>query len=68
VTDPDRYPIVRTTRQFVEEEVKPVARALDHADRYPHGLVERMRGLGLFGCLVAPEHGDSGFRSACTRG
>jgi alkylation response protein AidB-like acyl-CoA dehydrogenase len=60
VTDPARHPLVCAVRQFVEDEVKPVARALDHADRYPHGLVERMRELGLFGCLVAREHGGLG--------
>src|SRR5215475_8072588 len=60
VTDPARHPLVGAVRRFVEDEVKPVARELDHADRYPHGLVERMRELGLFGCLVPREHGGLG--------
>jgi alkylation response protein AidB-like acyl-CoA dehydrogenase len=54
---PSTHPIVAAVRRFVEDEVKPVARELDHADRYPHALVARMRELGLFGSLVPAEYG-----------
>ena len=37
-----------------------MALALEHADEYPHALVERMRELGLFGALVPAEHGGLG--------
>jgi alkylation response protein AidB-like acyl-CoA dehydrogenase len=55
-----RHPVVLAVREFVEREVKPVAPDLDHADAYPHALVERMRELGLFGSLVPREHGGLG--------
>ena len=45
-------PIVAAVRRFVDDEVRPVAAALEHADAYPHALVARMRALGLFGALV----------------
>src|SRR5438876_3755378 len=45
-------PIVARVRAFVDAEVRPVAAELEHADRYPHALVMRMRELGLFGALV----------------
>jgi alkylation response protein AidB-like acyl-CoA dehydrogenase len=54
------HPIVETVRRFVDEEVGPVASALEHADRYPHELVARMKALGLFGALVPREHGGLG--------
>ncbi|MBI1736710.1 MAG: acyl-CoA dehydrogenase family protein [Candidatus Rokubacteria bacterium] len=54
------HPIVDTVRRFVEDEVVPVASALEHADRYPHELVARMKALGLFGALVPAEHGGLG--------
>jgi alkylation response protein AidB-like acyl-CoA dehydrogenase len=57
---PSAPPLVVAVRRFVEDEVKPVARDLDHADRYPHALVARMRELGLFGCLVPAEYGGLG--------
>jgi alkylation response protein AidB-like acyl-CoA dehydrogenase len=53
-------PIVAAVRRFVEDEVRPVAAALEHADEYPHALVARMRALGLFGALVPVEYGGLG--------
>ena len=53
-------PIVADVRRFVQDEVRPVAAALEHADEYPHALVARMRTLGLFGALVPAEYGGLG--------
>ena len=52
--------IVGHVREFVEAEVRPVAADLEHADRYPHTLVARMRDLGLFGALVPAAYGGLG--------
>src|SRR5690348_3417403 len=49
-----------TVRRFVEREVRPQARALEHADQYPRALVERMRELGLFGLGVPETFGGLG--------
>ena len=54
------HPIVAGVRRFVDEEVRPVAAALEHDDVYPHPLVDRMRALGLFGSLVPAEFGGLG--------
>jgi len=57
----DRQPsVVADVRRFVAEDVRPAAPALEHADTYPHALVERMRALGLFGALVPREYGGLG--------
>jgi alkylation response protein AidB-like acyl-CoA dehydrogenase len=53
-------PIVAAVRRFVEDEVRPVALALEHADEYPHALVARMRELGLFGALIPGTYGGLG--------
>jgi alkylation response protein AidB-like acyl-CoA dehydrogenase len=53
-------PIVAAVRRFVEDDVRPVATALEHADVYPHALVARMRDLGLFGALIPPDYGGLG--------
>src|SRR5215831_7236454 len=47
--------LIDTVRRFVEREVRPAARALEHADEYPRVLVERMAELGLFGMGVPTE-------------
>jgi alkylation response protein AidB-like acyl-CoA dehydrogenase len=57
---PEQAQMIETVRRFVEREVRPQARALEHADEYPTQLVERMRELGLFGLGVPPEHGGLG--------
>ncbi len=52
--------LIEAVRKFVDREVRPAARALEHADAYPTQLVSRMRELGLFGMGVPVEHGGLG--------
>ncbi|MGY1694721.1 acyl-CoA dehydrogenase family protein [Geodermatophilus sp. SYSU D00814] len=44
-------------RDFVDEEVVPVAREWEQAGRYPQELVDTMAELGLFGVTVPEEYG-----------
>jgi alkylation response protein AidB-like acyl-CoA dehydrogenase len=55
--------ILRTVRQFVENEVMPVASAMEHRDEYPHALVAQMKEMGLFGLNIPEEYGGSGVDS-----
>src|SRR6266851_745714 len=52
--------LVADVREFVDTEVRPVVAELEHADLYPHGLVARMRDMGLFGALVPAAYGGLG--------
>jgi len=52
--------LVDAVRTFVIKEVLPVASDFEHADEYPHDLVEAMKGLGLMGCMIPPEYGGFG--------
>ena len=52
--------ILSTIQRFVEREVKPVASELEHRDEYPHGLVEHMKQLGLFGAIIPTQYGGLG--------
>ena len=52
--------LLASVREFVEQDVRPAAPALEHADRYPHELVDRMKRLGLFGALVPADYGGLG--------
>jgi alkylation response protein AidB-like acyl-CoA dehydrogenase len=54
------HSVVDTVRRFVDSEVRPGAADLEHADRYPERLVERLRQLGLFGALVPATYGGLG--------
>lgn len=46
--------------RFLAVEVKPHVHQLEHDDEYPAEIVEKMKEMGLFGCLIAPEYGGLG--------
>src|SRR3712207_4642405 len=47
-------------RQFVDEQVLPIAEEHDHEDKFPEDVVEQMKELGLFGVTIPEEHGGMG--------
>jgi alkylation response protein AidB-like acyl-CoA dehydrogenase len=55
-----RAQVLDTVRRFVERDVIPVASDYEHANEYPHALVERMKELGLFGATIPVEYGGLG--------
>jgi alkylation response protein AidB-like acyl-CoA dehydrogenase len=57
---PEQEEIVGTIRKFVDVEIIPVASELDHADEYPHAIVEKMKELGLFGATIPTDYGGIG--------
>jgi isovaleryl-CoA dehydrogenase len=44
--------IVEVVRDFVDRDVKPVVRELDHSNTYPEKLIETMKELGIFGLAI----------------
>ncbi|MBI4200076.1 MAG: acyl-CoA dehydrogenase family protein [Chloroflexi bacterium] len=52
--------IVSTIRDFVKDEVMPVASQMEHDNEYPFALVERMKELGLLGAIIPEEYGGLG--------
>ncbi|HEX6515516.1 MAG TPA: acyl-CoA dehydrogenase family protein [Nocardioidaceae bacterium] len=52
--------ILKTVREFVDEQILPVATDLEHADEYPTEIVEGMKELGLFGLTIPEEYGGLG--------
>lgn len=61
----DEQFIVRTVRDFVDKEVKPVVRELEHANTYPEALIEQMKRLGVFGLAVPEEYGGTPVSTPC---
>jgi alkylation response protein AidB-like acyl-CoA dehydrogenase len=61
----DEAVYVTTVREFVDREVRPVARDLEHANEFPHDLVERMKQLGIFGLVIPEPYGGSPVSTAC---
>ncbi|WP_033294837.1 acyl-CoA dehydrogenase family protein [Amycolatopsis jejuensis] len=55
--------IVDLVGEFVDREVRPVARDLDHTNTYPEKLIGQMKEMGIFG-LAIPEPWGEAFVSA----
>jgi alkylation response protein AidB-like acyl-CoA dehydrogenase len=58
-TDEQRA-ITEMVRQFVDEQVIPIAEQHDHEDSFPEEVVEQMKELGLFGVTIPEEFGGMG--------
>ena len=52
--------LMETIDRWLEKDVRPVVKEFDHADRYPHAIVEQMKDFGLFGATVSAEYGGLG--------
>src|SRR5260370_12432379 len=52
--------ILGTIRDFTNRDIVPVATALEHADAYPHEIVEGLKKLGIFGLMIPEEYGGLG--------
>ncbi|MEU8755809.1 acyl-CoA dehydrogenase family protein [Streptomyces chartreusis] len=64
LSEDERF-VVRTVRDFVDRDVKPVVRVLEHTDTYPEALIERMKELGVFGLAVPQEYGGTPVSMPC---
>src|SRR5438067_5227999 len=56
----EQQAVVSAVRDFVENEVYPVAEELEHRDEFPERIVEQMKEMGLFGLTVTEEYGGAG--------
>ena len=56
----DQRELLKLVRQFVDEQIIPVAQELEHADEYPTQIVEGMKEMGIFGLMIPEEYGGLG--------
>ncbi|HEY2507048.1 MAG TPA: acyl-CoA dehydrogenase family protein [Streptosporangiaceae bacterium] len=57
--------VVATVAQFVDREVRPVVRDLEHANSYPEKLIEQMKALGIFGLAIGEPYGEAPVSTPC---
>jgi len=53
----DQKDFQEAIRAFVDKEIIPVARDMEHSGEYPTAIVEHMKAMGLFGMLIPEEFG-----------
>jgi hypothetical protein len=57
--------VVSTVADFVDREVRPVVRDLEHANEYPGMLIEQMKALGIYGLAIPEPYGDAPVSTPC---
>ena len=57
--------VVETVAEFVDREVRPVARDLEHANKYPEKLIGQMKAMGIFGLAIPEPYGDAPVSTPC---
>ncbi|CAN5495740.1 acyl-CoA dehydrogenase family protein [soil metagenome] len=57
--------IVATVREFVDKQVRPVVRELEHANTYPEALIEQMKQIGIFGLSIPEPYGFGAVSMPC---
>ena len=61
----DEVYLVATVRRFVDREVKPFVREMEHANEYPERWIEQMKAIGIYGLAVPEEFGGTPVSMPC---
>ena len=56
----DQKELLKLVKQFVDEQIIPVATELEHRDEYPQEIVDGMKEMGIFGLMIPEEYGGLG--------
>uniref|UniRef100_UPI00389A667A acyl-CoA dehydrogenase family protein n=1 Tax=Mycobacterium sp. HUMS_1102779 TaxID=3383487 RepID=UPI00389A667A len=64
VTDEEDM-LVATVRAFVDRDVKPTVREVEHANTYPEAWIEQMKRIGIYGLAIGEEYGGSPVSTPC---
>ncbi len=56
--------ILDTIEKWLKRDVRPHVKKFDHADEYPHEIVEQIKELGLMGAVIDQEYGGLGLSAS----
>ena len=57
--------LVETVRAFVDRDVKPSVREVEHANEYPEAWIEQMKRIGIYGLAIPESYGGSPVSMPC---
>ncbi len=57
--------LVATVRAFIDRDVKPTVREVEHANTYPEAWIGQMKRIGIFGLAIGEEYGGSPVSMPC---
>lgn len=61
----DEAMLVATVRAFVDRDVRPTVREVEHANTYPEAWIEQMKRIGIYGLAIDEEYGGSPVSMPC---
>ena len=51
--------LVETVWAFIDRDVKPTVRDVEHDNEYPESWIEQMKRIGIYGLAISEEYGGS---------
>ncbi len=57
--------LIETVRAFVDRDVKPTVREVEHANEYPEAWIEQMKRIGIYGLAIPEEYGGTPVSTRC---
>lgn len=57
--------LVETVRAFIDRDVKPTVRDVEHANTYPEAWIEQMKSIGIYGLAIPESHGGAPVSTRC---
>lgn len=61
----DEAMLVATVRSFIDRDVRPTVREVEHANTYPEAWIEQMKRIGIYGLAIDEEYGGSPVSMPC---
>ncbi|MGB8406712.1 MAG: acyl-CoA dehydrogenase family protein [Mycobacterium sp.] len=61
----DEAMLVETVRTFIDRDVRPEVRDVEHANTYPEAWINQMKQIGIFGLAVPEEYGGTPVSTRC---
>ena len=57
--------LVDTVRAFIDRDVKPTVREVEHANEYPEAWIEQMKRIGIYALAIPEEYGGAPVSMLC---
>lgn len=57
--------LVQTVRAFIDRDVKPSVREVEHANSYPEAWIDQMKRIGVYGLAISEAYGGSPVSMPC---
>lgn len=61
----DEAMLVATVRAFIDRDVRPSVREVEHANTYPEAWIEQMKRIGIYGLAIDEQYGGSPVSMPC---